>query len=377
VPDDQFGVPCVFMRGGTSRGALFLESDIPSEPGLRDAFLLAAFGSPDTRQIDGIGGADPLTSKALVIAPSARADSDVEYLFAQVGIDKAEVSYGGNCGNMLAAVGPYAIDHGLVEAVEPVTTVRIFNRNTNSRIVAEVPVARGVARTTGDCAIAGVPRDGARIALNFLDAAGAVTQKLVPTGQRVDRLSVDDCSYEVSIIDAATPFVFVPAEQLGLSGTELPEELAANTALFVLLEKLRLRAAAAIGLEGRSAGNIPRVAIVSAPRDYIASTGVVVAGDEVEIVVRQLAMGRPHRTLAVTGSICLAVAARLPGTVVAQLALPREREAVRIGHPAGALRVEISIDGETIHRAAIERTARRILEGTLYVPASVLAQSPA
>jgi 2-methylaconitate cis-trans-isomerase PrpF len=377
VPDDQFGVPCVFMRGGTSRGALFLESDIPSEPGLRDAFLLAAFGSPDTRQIDGIGGADPLTSKALVIAPSARADSDVEYLFAQVGIDKAEVSYGGNCGNMLAAVGPYAIDHGLVEAVEPVTTVRIFNRNTNSRIVAEVPVARGVARTTGDCAIAGVPRDGARIALNFLDAAGAVTQKLVPTGQRVDRLSVDDCSYEVSIIDAATPFVFVPAEQLGLSGTELPEELAANTALFVLLEKLRLRAAAAIGLEGRSAGNIPRVAIVSAPRDYIASTGVAVAGDEVEIVVRQLAMGRPHRTLAVTGSICLAVAARLPGTVVAQLALPREREAVRIGHPAGALRVEISIDGETIHRAAIERTARRILEGTLYVPASVLAQSPA
>lgn len=373
---DQTGFPCVFMRGGTSRGAFFDEAVLPADPAVRDAVLLAAYGSPDVRQIDGIGGADPLTSKAIIVSRSARTDCDVEYTFAQIAIDKAEVSYGGNCGNMLAAVGPYAIDEGLVEAVEPTTHVRIFNRNTGTRIVAEVPVSGGRAQVDGTCRIAGVASPGGRILLNFLDVAGAVTQRLLPTGNVVDVYDVDGVVVRGSLIDAATPFVFVPAVDLGLTGTELPDAIAQDAVLLRRLDAIRRMAGARIGLEGDAARNIPRIAMVTAPVDYTTIKGDRIAAGESDLIVRQMTMGRPHRTLAVTGSICVAVATRLAGTIPNLLAITREAEAVSLGHPSGVIRIEVDVADRQVRRAAVERTARRLMDGTVYIPSRVLTLSP-
>ncbi len=364
------------MRGGSSRGAFFLDEDLPQDEALRHAILLATYGSPDSRQIDGIGGSDPLTSKAAVVKASTRPDADVDYTFYQVGIGDAAVSMGGTCGNMLAAVGPFALLRGLLPAKAPITTIRIYATNTKQVIVARVPVADGLPSIEGDCSIAGVPGTGAAIRLDFGNCAGAVSGTLLPTGAACDQVELDGTTIEVSLIDAATPFVFVRADALGATGTELPDELRADTGLMDRLEKVRGWAAVKLGLvddpdlaRSRSP-NIPRVIMVAPPTDYRSSTGEAVAGADIDICVRQLAMQRPHRALAVTGAVCAAVACSVRGSVVAD-ALGRPSGDVRLGHPSGVLRVASQVDSEpggklVPKRAEIERTARLIMDGTVY-----------
>jgi 2-methylaconitate cis-trans-isomerase PrpF len=375
--DEQIAIPCAFMRGGSSRGGFFLDADLPEHGPRRDAVLLAAYGSPDNRQIDGIGGADPLTSKAAVIRRSDRPNADVEYMFYQVGIDQPQVSTGGSCGNMLAAVGPFAIYRGLIEAVEPETVVRIYTTNTRQVVTARIPVRDGEPACEGDCTIAGVPDPGAAIRLDFGDCSGAVSGRLLPTGAARDWIEVGGRRIEVTFIDAATPFVYVRASDIGGTGTELPDALRGNEALMGRLEEVRGWAAVALALVpspelARSQSpNIPRIIMIAPPTAYRSAGGDDIAAGDVDICVRQLAMQRPHKALAVTGAVCTAVASAVPGSIVAE-AIRRPLAEVRLGHPSGMLRVaartRVSADGGiVIESAQIERTARLIMDGALFV----------
>lgn len=365
------------MRGGSSRGGFFLDQDLPPKGPERDAVLLAAYGSPDNRQIDGIGGADPLTSKAAVVKRSDRADADVEYSFYQVGIEQPKISIGGSCGNMLAAVGPFAIRQGLVPAVEPETVVRIYTTNTKQVVIARIPVRGGEPSCEGVCTIAGVPDPGAAIRLDFGDCGGAVSGKLLPTGNPRDTIEIEGRRIEVSFIDAATSFVYVRASDIGGTGTETPDELRGNEALMASLEKVRGWAAVALGLvsspeQARAqTPNIPRVIMIAPPTTYRSVNGDSIAASDVDICVRQLAMQRPHKALAVTGAICTAVASAVPGSIVAET-IGKPVTNVRLGHPSGVLRVASRTRHDTnggivIESAEIERTARLIMEGELYI----------
>lgn len=373
------------MRGGSSRGGFFLLEDLPADPAERAAWLLAAYGSPDVRQIDGIGGADALTSKAALIARSSRSDADVEYTFCQVGIDRPQVSTGGNCGNMLSAVGPYALYRGLVEPGAGTTTIRIYVTNTRQVVTAHVPTQDGLPAVEGDCAIAGVPGRGAQIMLDFGDCRGAVTGKLLPTGRPRDTISIGGRTAEVSLVDAATPFVFVRAADVGARGTESPADIAANAALMRSLEEARSWAAHAIGRvdDPREATekspNVPRVIMVGGPAAYTAVDGSSVDASACDLVVRQLAMQKPHKALAVVGSVCTAVAAAIDGTVVSECKRPGATGPTRLGHPSGVLQVlsqvERRADGDyAIHKAQIERTARLIMAGELFVSVQRIAR---
>jgi 2-methylaconitate cis-trans-isomerase PrpF len=381
---EQVAIRCTFMRGGSSRGGVFLDDDLPQDKAERNAVLLAAYGSPDDRQIDGIGGSDPLTSKAAVVKLSARDDADLDYTFYQVGIDNPSVSTGGNCGNMLATVGPFAIRRGLIPAVEPETVVRIYTTNTRQVVIARIPVRDGEALCEGDCAIAGVPDTGAAIRLDFGNCAGAVSGKLLPTGSARDSISINGQDIEVSLVDAATPFVFVNAADIGAIGTELPDDLRANDEVMSRLEQVRGWAAVVLGLvtDARDARakspNIPRVIMIAPPNSYRAVGGRDVAEVDVDICVRQLAMQRPHKALAVTGAVCTAVACSVPNSVVA-VAIGKPLQDVRLGHPSGVLRVasKIALGPEgvpVIESAQIERTARVIMDGTIFVRRQKIAQ---
>jgi hypothetical protein len=366
------------MRGGTSRGAFFDVADLPSVAAIRDRVILSIYGSPDRRQVDGLGGADALTSKVILIARPSRPGVDIEYTFGQVGIDIPKIYWVGNCGNMLAGVAIYAVDEGFVPITEPTTRVRIFNTNTAKVIEATVPVRSGKAASVGDTTIAGVRKPGAPIRLDFLDLAGAVTGRLLPTGNTSDVLQTSRGPVECSIVDAATPFVFVRAEALGMRGTELPAEIDANEDLLDRAEAVRSAAAVACGLAAPGTNatalspSIPRLAVVSPATDYVNTNGETVHGTDLSFCARQFAMQRAHKTYAVTGAMCTAVAARIQGTVVSGLA----REAsdpIRIGHPAGIIDVVADIavvDGQIeVRRCGVVRTARRIMDGVAYAPA--------
>jgi 2-methylaconitate cis-trans-isomerase PrpF len=371
------------MRGGSSRGGFFLRADLPEDERLRSAVLLALYGSPDSRQIDGIGGADPLTSKAAIVGPPTRPDADVDYTFCQVNVDRALVSTGGNCGNMLAGVGPFAIMRGLIAPVEPITKVRIHTTNTGQVVTALVPVVDGAPAVDGDCAIAGVPGTGARIDLDFGDCAGAVSGKLLPTGKAVQMIAISGQQVRVSLVDAATPFVFVVAEDIGATGTEMPTQLLANVDLMRDLELARGWAAVTLGLAPEAGAardvtpNVPRVMLVARPADYTALDGTCVAAREHDVLLRQLAMQKPHRALAVTGGVCAAVAAAVPGSVVVACRQASDSEDLRIGHPSGVMRVgarvAVGSDGAVrVRNARIERTARLIMAGTVYARRSAV-----
>jgi hypothetical protein len=363
------------MRGGTSRGAYLHAEDLPGDPALRDRVILAVYGSPDRRQIDGIGGADPLTSKVAIVSRSDDPDADVDYLFGQVRIEEPVVDYRGICGNMLAGVGPFAIDEGLVPAVEPLTRVRIRNVNTGRLIVAEVPVAGGRARATGDAAIAGVPGCGAGIVLDFSATGATLGRGLLPTHRPREQLDVDGDIVAVSIVDAGAPAVFVAASELGLGGRAfLGEPLPPRT--IGRLSAIRAVAAERLGLvpdRSRAEADtpaIPKVYAVSEPVDYADSLGREVRAADITLAGRGLSMGQPHGAYATTVAVATATAVRLPGTIVAEHARAEQGD-VRIGHPGGVMRVEVDVDlagGEPrLLRAGIERTARRIMAGLVYV----------
>lgn len=371
----------VLMRGGTSKCLMFKENDLPPAGAERDCVVLAAFGSPDPRQIDGLGGATSSTSKVCIIAPSKRADVDIEYTFGQVNIFLPMIDYGGNCGNCSSAVGPFAVDEGLVQAQEGITQVRILNTNTQKLIVAEVPTRHGRALYEGNYEMAGVPGKGARQRLWFYDPAGSRTGTLLPTSHALDLLEVQERSLAVSLVDAANPVVFVKAQDIGLRGTETAAEIDNRPGMLALLEEIRGKAAALIGIvdEWQHAATItpavPKVAMVAPAQSYTDLYGRTVMEHQIDFVAHIMSMGRCHPAYALTGAIATGAATALPGTVMQQLAgsIHAKQLAVRIGHPSGIIEVEIETEwkGEDIShviRASASRTARRLAEGALYLP---------
>ena len=378
-------LPCLFARAGTSRGAFLLRSDLPADPDLLDQVILSVYGSPDPRQINGIGGGDALTSKVAVVAPSQRPDADVDYTFGQVSIDDPKVFWVGNCGNMSSGVGPFAIRQGLVSAETPLTRVRIFNTNTEKVLTAEVQVDDdGQVVESGEVEIAGVPGTGAPIMLDFGDCGGAVTGRTLPTGRTREEVTLTDGrSVAVSIVDAATPFVFVRAADLGMTGSEMPADIENNEPLRDALEEVRSYAARALGfvkpaeVAREVSPSIPRVVAVAAPADYVASDGSKVRSDEYTVLARQMAMQRPHKTYAVTGTLCTGVAGAIPGTVVHEVAAPSDDGRFHIGHPGGVISARVTVDRTSdpddirIVEASLLRTARTIMTGHLAVPTSV------
>ncbi|SFV15175.1 4-oxalomesaconate tautomerase [Pseudoduganella namucuonensis] len=353
-------IPCMLIRGGTSKGPFFLASDLPSDPALRDRTLLAVMGSPDARQIDGIGGGSTLTSKAVVVGRSTRPGIDVEYLFAQVSLTENTVDTGPNCGNMLSGVAPFAIERGLVPARHPETRVRIFNINTGKVIESVVQTPDGRVSYEGDVRVDGVPGTGAGVSLDFLDAAGSKTGALLPTGRAVDLID----GVAVSCVDFTTPMVLIAARSLGKTGHESKAELDGDEAMLARLERLRLAAGRLMGLGDVSGSVLPKVALLGAPR-----FGGTVSS-------RYFVPWNCHAAHAATGATCVAAACCIPGTVAAELvpaAGPGETErAVTIEHPAGKIATSVRFEpgagggAPSIVSAGIVRTARLLFSGQVY-----------
>jgi len=379
----QARVRTVIMRGGTSRGIFFRDEDLPVDPEARIWTILAAFGSPDRygRQIDGLGGATSLTSKAAIISKGTQPGIDVNFTFGQVSIEQPLIDMRGNCGNISAAVGPYAIDEGLVAGQEPVTRVRFLNTNTQKVIVAHVPTRNGRFEPEGEYTIPGVPGTGSKIVLDFLEPGGAVTGKLFPTGQVRDVLHVPGIGHiEVSIVDAANPLVFCRSEDFGLSGQETPEQIDSNQELLLRIGVTRAAAGVAIGLAEsieeaiHSVPSVPKIAFVTRPRPYFQLDGVLRQAADVDLVARIMSMGHLHRAYALTGAICTTVAARIPGTLVYDVVSEEARASgmLRLGHLSGVMDLSASIhkEGESwyVEKASAARTARRLMEGDIYIP---------
>ena len=354
-------VPCMLIRGGTSKGPYFLRDDLPADSAQRDRLLLAAMGSPHIRQIDGIGGGDSLTSKAVIVGRSSRPGIDLEYLFAQVAVGRPEVDTSPNCGNMLAGVGPFAIESGLVTARDPETTMRVFNLNTGKTVECVVQTPGGAVTYEGAAHIDGVPGTGAPIVLNFLNAAGAKTGRLLPTGRVVDVIE----GIPVSCVDLSTPLVFAHAASFGTSGYETKAELDADTRFLARLESIRRGAARLMGLGDVATKVLPKFALVAPP-----TNGGNVAS-------RYFVPWNCHSAYAVTGALCLGAACCIPGTVAHAAARPRESQPglVVIEHPAGRLETRMTIrkadsdGGLEFERAGIVRTARPLLAGVVHVVA--------
>jgi len=370
------------MRGGTSKAVMFREDKLPSDRSLWDRIFAAALGSPDPngRQLDGMGGGLSSLSKVCVIGPSSRPDADVDYTFAQVLIRNGAVDYSGNCGNMSSAVGPFAVDEGLVGSSGVGSVVRIHNTNTHKIIVSRFALDEGRAAVEGDFVLPGVAGTGAPIRLDFLDPGGAATGRLMPTGNPVDSLELQGGNTEASMIDAANPCVFVTADALGLKGTEMPDELEANRALLARLEAIRIAASVRMGIattadEASRKPSIPKVAIVSAPSDARTLSGEALSSDAADLTIRMISLEQPHRAVPLTGAMCLAVASRIEGSVVHRVVRPANGpdEPLRISQPSGLTVVGASVRRENelwyADQATAYRTARRLMDGFVYVPA--------
>lgn len=375
---NQKVIDCAIMRGGTSKGLFIKKTDLPqpNDRELLSEILLSLMGSPDRMQIDGLGGAQSHTSKAMIIGHSENPGFDLEYTFAQVGVAEATVGFNSNCGNLTAAVGPFAINEGMIPSNEPVSSLILYNTNTSKKIVADVPVLDGRALVDGDFAIAGVPGTGAKILLHFIDPAGAVTGELLPTGNSTDEIAVGPETIRCSVVDAGALDTFVLAEDFGLRGTETADEISSNDALMAKIEGLRLAVAEKLGLirtSEQSAGTIPgEVAIVSRRRGYKLAGGGLVSSDEIDLVARLITRQRkPHHAYPVTGALCTAAAARISGTVVSDTVETASTDSiVTIGHPKGVIEVDVEMRIAShqwqVTRLTIGRTARRLMDGRAY-----------
>ncbi len=380
---EQVSCPAVFMRGGTSKGLFFRAGDLPADGAARDRFLLAALGSPDPngRQLDGMGGGVSSLSKAMMVSRSARPGVDVDYEFAQISVDRPVVDYGSNCGNLSSAVGVFAVEAGLVRVPDGEARVRMFNVNTSKRVDCVFGVAAGHARVFGDAAIAGVPGTGAPIRLDFLEPGGAATGRLLPTGAPVEALRLPDgTTVAASIVDASNLCVFVRAGDLGVTGTELPGDLRGRTDLMARMEDIRAAAAVAAGRvatpreASEHAQASPKIALVAPAADAPTLSGRL-RRDECDLQVRMLSMGVPHLAIPLTGAMCVAVAARVPGTLVHECAAPvMEGAPLRVGHGSGVLpaaaEVRNGADGPVAERASVMRTVRVLMEGRVFAPAA-------
>jgi 2-methylaconitate isomerase len=388
----QIRIPATYMRGGTSKGVFFRLQDLPErcrQPGeARDRFLLRVIGSPDPygKQIDGMGGATSSTSKTVILSKSSKPEHDVDYLFGQVSIDKAFVDWSGNCGNLSAAVGPFAISHGLVEAgrvpKDGMAVVRIWQANIGKTIVAHVPMTGGEVQETGDFELDGVTFPAAEVQLEFLDPADEGEGEggaMFPTGKLVNELEVPGLGrLKATLINAGIPTIFVNAEAVGYTGTELQDAINGDPKALALFEAIRAQGALRMGLikdlgEAAKRQHTPKVAFVAPPKDYIASSGRRIAAAEIDLNVRALSMGKLHHAMMGTAAVAIGTAAAIPGTLVNLAAGGGERHAVRFGHPSGTLRVGAEArqaNGEwTVTKAVMSRSARVLMEGWVRLPA--------
>ncbi|MBV1690929.1 PrpF protein [Novosphingobium sp. G106] len=366
-------IPATFMRGGTSNALVFRAADLPANRAEWDAIFLAAMGSPDPygRQLDGMGGGLSSLSKVCVVGPSSRADADVDYTFVQISIREAKADCGGNCGNMSSAIGPFAVEEGIVPTPsDGEAVVRIHNTNTGKIIAARFPVVDGALAADGDCMLDGVAGAAAPIKLEFLDPGGAKTGKLLPTGSPLDTLDIPGLGpIAASCIDAANPAVFVAAADLGLTGTELPDALEGDAGFLATIEAIRRAASVRMGLTGDldaagKLGSIPKVAMICPPQDAPTLTGRILTAAEADIGIRMISLGQPHRAVPITGAICLAVAARVPGTLPYRLCTAKEGP-IRVGHASGTTTVDASVVDGNAEYGAVFRTARRLFEGNV------------
>jgi probable AcnD-accessory protein PrpF len=382
----QLRIPAVYMRGGTSKGVFFLASDLPADPQPRDRILLRTIGSPDPygKQIDGMGGATSSTSKVVVIARSSRPDCDVDYLFGQVAIDAPLIDWSGNCGNLTAAVGPFAISSGLVPAPpDGIVTVRIWQANIGKRIFAHVPMHEGEVAESGSFRLDGVAFPGAPIKLEFLDPGGAGGRAgaaaTFPTGRKMELLDIPGHGgIDATLINAGIPTVIIAAESLGLQGTELQPQVNANAALLDLAEKVRAYAAVAMGLATSAAEatarrpHSPKVAFVAKPAGYTAADGTRIDAASINLLARIFSMGKLHHAITGTGAIAIAAAAAIPGTLVHGIAPLSAQGSLRLGHPSGTLCVGAEAVHENgqwvIRNVIVSRSARRLMEGWVRVP---------
>ena len=389
----QIKIPATYMRGGTSKGVFFRLQDLPEaaqKPGAeRDALLLRVIGSPDPygKQIDGMGGATSSTSKTVILSKSAKPNHDVDYLFGQVSIDKAFVDWSGNCGNLSAAVGPFAISNGLVDAERVprngMATVRIWQANIGKTIVAHVPITDCAVQETGDFELDGVTFPAAEVQLEFIDPAAeeeGAGGAMFPTGQLVDDLEVPGVgTLKATMINAGIPTIFLNAQDVGYTGTELQDAINGDAKALAMFEAIRAHGALRMGLighvdEAAQRQHTPKVAFVAPPADYLASSGKTVKAADVDLLVRALSMGKLHHAMMGTAAVAIGTAAAIPGTLVNLAAGGGARSAVRFGHPSGTLRVgaeAVQADGEwTVTKAIMSRSARVLMEGWVRVPSA-------
>ena len=386
----QLRIPATYMRGGTSKGVFFRLQDLPmaaQTPGAaRDALLLRVIGSPDPygKHTDGMGGATSSTSKCVIIGPATKPDHDVDYLYGQVSIDSAFVDWSGNCGNLSSAVGPFAIANGFIAAGriphDGVCSVRIWQKNIGKTIVAHVPIANGEVQEDGDFELDGVTFPSAEIALEFIDPVddGDDGGAMFPTGNVVDTLEVPGLGHlQATMISAGIPTVFIRAEDVGLTGTELQPVINESREHLAMFESIRTAGALRMGLiktaeEAGRRQHTPKVAFVSKPADYVSSSGKPVHATDIDLVVRALSMGKLHHAMMGTASVAIATAAAIPGTLINQAAGGGAREAVNFGHPSGTMRVGAAaelVDGQwRVRRALMSRSARVLMEGVVCVP---------
>ena len=388
----QIKIPATYMRGGTSKGVFFSLTDLPEVaqvPGpARDALLLRVIGSPDPydKQIDGMGGATSSTSKTVILSKSTRADHDVDYLFGQVSIDKPFVDWSGNCGNLSAAVGSFAISNGLVDASRiphnGVAVVRVWQANIGKTIIAHVPITNGEVQETGDFELDGVNFPAAEVQVEFMDPAAEEEGgggSMFPTGNLVDELEVPGVgTFKATMINAGIPTIFVNAEDIGYTGTELQGAINGDPQALLMFETIRAYGALRMGLianleEAAKRQHTPKVAFVAKPADYVASSGKAIAAGDVDLLVRALSMGKLHHAMMGTAAVAIGTAAAISGTLVNLAAGGIERNAVRFGHPSGTLRVgaEATLEnGEwVVKKAIMSRSARVLMEGYVRVPA--------
>lgn len=369
----------VYMRGGTSKGCMFLREDLPENREEWDSIFEQVMGCPDPKQIDGMGGTVSSNNKIVVVWKSEEDGVDVEYLVGQVIVGKEQVDFKSNCGNMTAAVGPFAVEEGLVEVKEPVTTVHLLNRNTDKYIDVTVPCRNGGFAQDGDCRIAGVDGTAAELKVKFLNPAGAKTGKLLPTGQVLDVLDIPGFGkVEATILDVSNPMVLVRAEDIGVKGTELPGEINGDAALCELLEKIRGTAACRMGFARdlkdaeENSPAVPKVGFVTAPRNFTAIDGKNQAAEEMDVCARVISVFKCHKACPLTSASSIAVAAALEGSLVWSVMRKASSQGrVRIGHPSGVMTMYPEIctkDGEIqVPSVAVQRTARRIMDGTVYI----------
>lgn len=367
------GIPCVLMRGGTSKGVFFKREDLPEEGPARDKVIMKVFGSGDPSQIDGLGGAQTVTSKTMIVWKSDKPNFDVEYTFGQVGIGRAIVDYTGNCGNLTSAISPFAIDEKILKAEEPYTMVKMFNTNTKKRIDVKVPVEGGSTKYEGDYQEDGVPNPGARIDVEWHEPGGALTGKLLPTGNTVDKIDTGIETIEGSTVDASNPALFIRAKDVGLTGRELPNDITTDS--LMKLERIRSKGAEILGFvkDAREAtvksSHFPYIVIVGEPQDYKTSDGKMVKKNDYSVLARLFSLQKMHHAYAVTGAICTSAAAKIPNTVVNRIS-KTQGDIVVIGHPKGVIDLRVKAvprgDGTDIKSVTVGRTARRLMAGMAY-----------